>query len=260
MAIPTPGQRLTAIRLEAIPDKSLPKGGVGRSHNDGNFVLTSIQVETKDLNGQNVPLKLNRAVADFAQQGYPVEHAVSSPNPKKNGWAVSPQLTQPHTAIFYFAEPVELAAARSLTVTLDHQFEFSYPGFSLGRFRLSFTGDDSPTLDGDLPDDLFAIIRKSADERTARASTLGRSLRHAGAADSAAARTHRPEGSRIEGDPTASPRPFCGNCQPRSNARPGSCAGQLPGAVGGGRASDAHIILVRCPRAHREIVSGSLSG
>lgn len=165
--LPLQPSRLTAIRLEAIPDKSLPKGGVGRSHNDGNFVLTSIKIETQDSQGQTVPLKISRAVADYAQQGYPVEHAVASPNPQKNGWAVSPQLTQPHQAIFYFEKPIELTEPRPLTITLDHQFEFSYPGFSLGRFRLSVTADESPTLDGDLPEDLLAIVLKTAEERTA---------------------------------------------------------------------------------------------
>ena len=36
----------TGIRIEAIPDKSLPKGGSGRS-NDGNFVLTELEVVAK---------------------------------------------------------------------------------------------------------------------------------------------------------------------------------------------------------------------
>ena len=40
--------RITALRLEAIPDKASPKGGVGRSKDDGNFVLTGIALTARE--------------------------------------------------------------------------------------------------------------------------------------------------------------------------------------------------------------------
>ena len=31
-------------------------------------------------------------------------------------------------------------------LTLDHQFEFGYPGFSIGKFRIALTSDEAPAL------------------------------------------------------------------------------------------------------------------
>ncbi|MFO0867985.1 MAG: PSD1 and planctomycete cytochrome C domain-containing protein [Pirellulales bacterium] len=166
-----PAGQLTALRLEALPHASLPRGGVGRSHNDGNFVLTGLRAELRVPGKPAVAVEFARAEADFAQQNYPVEHVLRNPQPRKHGWAVSPQLTQPHTAVFTLTQPLAIPAAAELVVTLDHQFEFSFPGFSLGRFRLSVTSDPSPSLQGDLPDEILAILRRPAGERTAAEQT-----------------------------------------------------------------------------------------
>ena len=159
-------QKLTGLRLEVIPDKSLPKGGVGRSLNDGNFVLSAIRVAWKSKSGEMHEIPLAKAAADFAQTNYPVEHALKNDDNKKHGWAVSPQLTQPHTAVFTVGESRELTAATELIVTLDHQFEYSYPGFSIGRFRISTTTDPQPVLNAAIPDAIVAIIQIAADKRT----------------------------------------------------------------------------------------------
>ena len=90
-------------------------------------------------------LPSRRATADFSQDQYPVEHALKNPDPKKHGWAVAPKQLEIHQAVFLLAEPFTPAAGTELEVTLDHQFEFTYPGFSLGRFRLFLTGDESPS-------------------------------------------------------------------------------------------------------------------
>jgi mono/diheme cytochrome c family protein len=159
--------RLTGVKLEALPDKSHPKGGVGRSPNDGNFVLSSIRLSLRSAGGPPAKeIALTGAKADFAQADYPVEHAIKNPDPAKRGWAVSPQQTKPHTAVFTTAEPVAVDKDSELVVTLDHQFEFSYPGFSMGRFRLSVTGDDNPSLDANIPEPILAIARIPAADRT----------------------------------------------------------------------------------------------
>lgn len=165
--LPYSEKELTGLRLEVIPDKSLPKGGVGRSLNDGNFVLSAIRVAWKSKSGEIKQIPLTKAVADFAQTNYPVEHALQNADLKKHGWAVSPQLTQPHTAVFTIGEGQKLPDAAELIVTLDHQFEYSYPGFSIGRFRISATSDAQPTLQEDLPDAIQAIVRLAPDKRTA---------------------------------------------------------------------------------------------
>lgn len=168
VVMPIAAGRLTGIKLEALPDKSHPKGGVGRSVNDGNFVLSSIKLALRGTAGTPVKdIPLTGAKADFSQNEYSVEQAIKNPDYNKRGWAVSPQLTKPHTALFTPTEAVMIDADMELVVTLDHQFEFSYPGFSLGRFRLSVTGDDSPTLDAAVPEAIRAIAKLQPAARTA---------------------------------------------------------------------------------------------
>jgi hypothetical protein len=160
--------RLTALRLEVLPDAANPKGGVGRSKDDGNFVLTGVTLAARAPAGVQTPIPLTSAVADFSQKDYPVEHSLKNPDPAHHGWAVSPQLTEPHTAVFSTSAPHELAPAAELTLTLDHQFHYSHPGFSIGRFRVSVTGDANPALSSSVPADVQDILSHPPTERTSK--------------------------------------------------------------------------------------------
>lgn len=203
VTIPYSGKRITAVRLEAIPDKSHPKSGVGRSPNDGNFVLTGIHIQTKTAAGQCTDVPLAKAEADFSQDNYPVALAIKNDNPKKQGWAVSPRQTEQRTAVFSLEKPLEISEPVEITVTLDHQFEFSYPGFSMGRFRISVTDAPNPALSGQIPDVILAILRLPADQRNvtqqaelwkhfAQLSPLTKSLREEIARKQAEIASHKP--------------------------------------------------------------------
>jgi hypothetical protein len=167
VTVPAGTKSITAIRLEALPDPSHPRGGVGRTENDGNFVLSRFAVTAKAKDGKATDLAIASAQADFSQDQYPVEHAIKNPDPKKHGWAVAPKQLEIHQAVFVLAEPFTPAEGTELEVTLDHQFEFNYPGFSLGRFRLFLTGDMSPSLSGDLTPELRTILMVPVAQRTA---------------------------------------------------------------------------------------------
>lgn len=167
VVMPGSVSRFTGLKLEALPDKSHPKGGVGRSPNDGNFVLSGIRVLVRKAGEPDRDLPLTAAKSDFAQADYPVEHAIKNPDPKKRGWALSPQQTKPHAAVFTPTEAASIPEGADLIVTLDHQFEFAYPGFSMGRFRVSVTSDDNPTLEDNVPAAILAIAKTPAAERTA---------------------------------------------------------------------------------------------
>jgi len=163
--------RITGIQLEVLPDKSHPRGGVGRAENDGNFVLSRFVVKAKPESGDAKELAVAAAVADFSQDQYPVAHALKNPNPRKNGWAVAPKQLDIHKAVFSLAEPYFPGPGVELEVTLDHQFEFNYPGFSIGRFRLFLTGDEGPSLTGELPGEVRTVLavpfeRRTPDQRT----------------------------------------------------------------------------------------------
>ena len=144
LTIPLPAGTWTGLRLEVIPDPSLPGGGSGRA-DDGNFVLTEILADTAPAAAadQKTPLDFARAVADFAQQNLGVELAIDkNPTNPGQGWAVHPRMQEPHWAVFEFREPRVLAEPALLTVVLEQRFQGAK--WNLGRFRLSATQAKGP--------------------------------------------------------------------------------------------------------------------
>jgi hypothetical protein len=136
---------ITAIRLEALTDPSLPSQGPGRAAN-GNFVLHEFTVKAKKATGEDPaqPVELHRAQADFSQDGFAVGNAIDN-NPE-TGWAVVPQTGKPHTALFETKSPLGFPEGTLLTVTMLQR----YPGgdHALGKFRLSVTTAKVPSLVG----------------------------------------------------------------------------------------------------------------
>lgn len=162
LTVPAGKLPITAIRLEVLPDKTHPRGGVGRTENDGNFVLSRFAVKVKEKE-----LAIASATADFSQDQYPIQDAIKNADPTKHGWAVAPKQLEIHNAVFILAQPYTPTENAELEITLDHQFEFNYPGFSIGRFRLFVTSDEGPSLDGQLPNELRGVLILPAERRTA---------------------------------------------------------------------------------------------
>ncbi len=136
VTIELPTARVSGLRVEALPDDSLPRKGPGRSAG-GNFVLTEIGVRTDG----KVPL--HSPHADHSQVNWPVE-AVIDGQPE-TGWGIAPQTGKEHAATFYFARVVDGAKTRKLTVTLDQQYKSG--SHSLGRFRIGvLVGETAETI------------------------------------------------------------------------------------------------------------------
>ncbi|HEX4142223.1 MAG TPA: DUF1549 domain-containing protein [Pirellulales bacterium] len=153
---------ITAIRLEAIPDERLPKGGPGLAA-DGNFVLNELAVTAEPVGDpkQAKKLQLHEAKADFSQQSYPVAKAIDGKPDPNQGWAVSPAIAKTHWAVFECKEPVNFEGGTKLTFKLTHNFQTNY---LLGRFRLSVSLAKPPFKLG-LSEDLLAIVRTDAKNR-----------------------------------------------------------------------------------------------
>ncbi|WP_422927645.1 PSD1 and planctomycete cytochrome C domain-containing protein [Singulisphaera sp. PoT] len=158
--------KIGSIQLEALTDPSMPNRGVGRASGDGNFVLTGISATLKGRDGKDRPLGFAMAEADFSQDNYPVAHALKNPDPQHHGWAVSPQQGKSHQAVFRLDQPVNVEDGDRLVVTLDHQFTFGYPGFSLGRFRLSGSADPANPIGSSDPEGVVAIAAIAPEART----------------------------------------------------------------------------------------------
>src|SRR5262249_52456529 len=128
---------ITGIRLEVLPDPSLPKQGPGRS-SDGNFVLTQFRVAiapADEKEQQNTPVILNRVIADYSQGGHPVTNTLDGVG--QWGWGVAGAIGKPHVAIFECKEPFGFANGTTITCKLEQNYKHSRGVvFPLGRFRL----------------------------------------------------------------------------------------------------------------------------
>jgi hypothetical protein len=153
-------RRISALRLDLYPHDSLPMKGPGRCQN-GNLHLSEVLLtvfEPGTLSGKPVPIA--RATADFNQDDWSVEHAVDGN--AKTAWGIHPAVGQPHHAVFELAQPLELAAGASLTITLRQLHGGAH---LIGAFRLSAT--DAPAAQAvALPGDLEQTWKAAASGRT----------------------------------------------------------------------------------------------
>jgi hypothetical protein len=164
---PTRLTGITGVRLEVLPDPSLPAMGPGRAPN-GNFVLNEFRVTAGPPGepAKAMPVRLHKAVADFSQEGWPVAAAIDG-NPE-TGWAVAPEFGQAHVAVFEAAEPFGLAGGTDLTFALDQRF----PGrdHNIGRLRLAVTTAKPPLGLDVLPAKVAQVLAIDPDDRSAAQS------------------------------------------------------------------------------------------
>ena len=134
---------ITAVRIEALPDDSLPAGGPGRSGN-GNFVLGMVAAETLPAatTTEGRKITFGKGEASFEQPGHAAAMMIDAdPN---SGWAIqaAPKHT-PLVAVLILAQPLKCEGDSVLKLILR------YPRggqLVLGRFRLSVTTDPQPSL------------------------------------------------------------------------------------------------------------------
>ncbi|MDZ4818146.1 MAG: PSD1 and planctomycete cytochrome C domain-containing protein [Planctomycetota bacterium] len=150
-----PLERITAVRLEVLPDDSLPQRGPGRQPN-GNLHLSEFEVY---LEKYEHLVKLDAALADFQETGFEITKAID--NDHKTSWGIFPEVGKPHTATFRLTESLQGARAKKLHVILRQQRGDKH---LVGKFRLSVT-DADPARDL-LPAHLAKIVDTPADNRT----------------------------------------------------------------------------------------------
>jgi cytochrome c553 len=157
--VPAPIAGITAVKLDALADKSFVKSGPGRADN-GNFALSNFELS---VGGQ--PAKFVRALADFEQNGLPVAAAIDAD--PVSSWAVDPQFGKDHSAVFVLDHPLAAPAGTALTFTLKFNNNTEH---SIGRPRLAVTADANPSLEGASSGSLIAeairVLEKPAAQRT----------------------------------------------------------------------------------------------
>lgn len=140
---------VTGLRLETLPDNSLPKSGPGR-HVSGNFVLSefSLEVQPIDSSDGSEVVELTRATAEFNQDGWPASATIDSND--LTGWSVTPHRGG-HHVVFQIKKAIQHEGGSRLVIKIDSQDPIRFM-HNLGRFRLSAT-----TAQGPLGVEQFAV-------------------------------------------------------------------------------------------------------
>lgn len=156
-----PSQPLTGIRLETLVDDSLPNKGPGRTPH-GNFVISRIRLLASPDREFREPVEVTLAAAeaDFSQQSFPPEGALS--DDAKTGWAISPQMSKPHHWTGFTTLPLEAKEHHFLRVVIEQTYGGDH---TLGRFRLAtMTGFDPLAA---LPKQVAKALRVDPEKRSA---------------------------------------------------------------------------------------------
>jgi hypothetical protein len=166
--------RVTAIRLEAMTDPSLPNGQVGPG--DGNFLLSEVEVSVVVAADSNAakpaPIKIRTAFADYEQDKYPIANAIDG-KPRTH-WAVDGDVLRgQRTAVFAFDKPVEAAKGAKFVVRLKQGTKRAARQV-IGRARVMFTDRDETAMTpvDALPGDVEAALRVEPAKRSAAQAEL----------------------------------------------------------------------------------------
>lgn len=153
-----------ALRLELLPDASLPQSGPGRAGN-GNLVLHGVDLT---LAGRKV--RWTSAAASHSQTNHAAEHVI---NGHQHGWAILPQTGRPvQLMLIGKLQDAPEAAQRSESIDPDIcQIRLTQnhgSGHNLGRFRLSLATDAKITeLLAATDQDIAKLAAIAESERTA---------------------------------------------------------------------------------------------
>jgi hypothetical protein len=151
--------RVTALRLEVLPDERLPKRGPGRQEN-GNLHLSEIRVSAAGAE-KPTPLALQNASADFNQSGWGIERAIDGR--KDTAWGIFPEVGQAHHAVVELKQPLAAADGSVMVIELD---QLHGQHHLIGRFRLSVTDKTQPVRAPTLPLALLGKLARPEFERT----------------------------------------------------------------------------------------------
>ncbi|MCA9135387.1 MAG: DUF1549 domain-containing protein, partial [Planctomycetales bacterium] len=156
---------LTALRLDVLADESLPMKGPGRADN-GNFHLSQWEAYVfHPDSATSTPLKFRRAVADWNQEGWTIDHALD--DDAKTAWGIYPKVGQSHHAVFELSESIPLTPLSQIVVVLKQLHGGSH---LIGRVKIYATDAEQPAADV-LPDSVLAAIKTARAERTGEQQT-----------------------------------------------------------------------------------------
>jgi hypothetical protein len=158
----------TALRLEVLPDPSLPAEGPGRTYYEGpkgDFFLSELQIKTPAG-----PVKVRRATESYAKSGLGGAKVGAQQTLDGNpttGWSTHGAQGKANAAVYEFEEPTDLSAGLSLTMNFERHY-----ACPLGRFRVSLSSDPKPAEARGHSAEIETILTKAADTRSAGETQL----------------------------------------------------------------------------------------
>jgi WD40 repeat protein/tetratricopeptide (TPR) repeat protein len=145
---------ITTLLLEAIPDPSLPGGGVGRG-GEGSMAMSEIRLTRLTApDGKPAPVPFDTATADIN----PLEAGRAIDGRDDTHITVYPEYASLHRLVLRLREPLKISENERLLIQLEF-FDKTYATHGLGRFRLSVSDDPNAF---DREQKLFATM-KTAD-------------------------------------------------------------------------------------------------
>ena len=162
---------ITAVRLEALPDPALPKGGPGRDVY-GNFQVNGVEIEAEPVGPKPsglVPVGFKAIKSDDGGASldtfFPKNLTRDAYAPR--GWRIDASREDtrlPRQVVFSLDRPLSNLAGTRLRVRLKHQQ--ALVGQSLGRFRLSVTSSTTPQRVVEITAKLRPVLAVAPVDRT----------------------------------------------------------------------------------------------
>ena len=165
VTLPSGARPIAAIRLEVLPDGSLPGDDIARASTY--FVLSEVEIALQNGNTEQ-PVKPVSVNVNDESEGYP-GIALLDGRPD-TGWAQVHPRVGVRTAVFHLAAPLPGGPDTKLIVRLRQETNAHH---ELGKFRISLS--DRAQVDGSgqtVPDKVLDALRKETGKRSADESAL----------------------------------------------------------------------------------------
>jgi Protein of unknown function (DUF1553)/Protein of unknown function (DUF1549)/Planctomycete cytochrome C len=170
IAAQTTVPNITAIRLEALPDPSLPRGGPGRD-GYGHFRVTRIQAQASVAGAAAEPIQFETIKVDDAASAFePADFLAGKPPVharNRGSWAINAMrdnVRLARHAVLTAKSPFGSPAGTQLTIRIDHLD--GTIGQGIGRLRLSVTDAAKPLEGADIPPRFQQVIQLPLERRT----------------------------------------------------------------------------------------------
>lgn len=114
-------------------------------------------------------IKFLTAIADYQQAGFNPEEILDGKTEPDNGWAVGGGLAVSHALVLVPSSPIVTTEPATLRLTIEQNSPYAH--HILGNFRISTSSDEIAIERARLPQNILAIVEKSAAERASDETT-----------------------------------------------------------------------------------------